>query len=291
MAKKRGKRFYRTIQRPITFRGVGVHTGDDTAVILNPSDHGITFSKKGLEGKVVHASIDNVIDTVHGTSIGDGGITFRMVEHLLATLFAHEIDGAHIVVENGDEIPILDGSALPIVEALEGTAIVNREAVETPALVEVKEPFHLFHKESFLAVYPASQCSITYFISYREYPELTQAKTVVVEPELFKREISPARTYAFLEWIEPLQKKGLIKGGSLENSLVYSRDGFLNTDPLRFSDELVRHKILDFMGDLSLLRKRIQGHFVIMCGGHSAHIGFLKALEEQIILNERDGSD
>ncbi len=289
MGKKPHKRPYRTIQRAVSFSGVGVHTGDDTTVTLTPSDQGITFSKKGLEENRVHASIDNVLDTVHGTSIGDGKVAFRMVEHLLATLFAKGIDGAHIEVENGNEIPILDGSALPVVEALKATEIVNRKGVVPGEPIIVQKPFYLSTRGSFLAVYPASQCSITYFISYPEYPELTQVKTVTVEPAIFEEEIAPARTYAFLEWIEPLKKQGLIKGGSLQNSLVYAKDGFLNPEPLRFSDELVRHKILDFLGDLSLFTKRVQGHFVILCGGHSAHIAFLRAFKEHLSMDEGDG--
>ncbi len=287
MARITHKRSYRTIQQPVTFRGVGVHTGADTSVTLHPSDHGITFSKRGCENALINATIDNVLDTVHGTSIGNGEISFSMVEHLLGTLFANEIDGVNIIVENGNEIPILDGSALPLVQMLKGTEIIRREAVELSDAVIVRKPFHITHKGSFLAVYPAPQCGITYFISYKEYPELTQQKTVVVEPALFEEEIAPARTYAFLEWVEPLRKQGLIKGGSLENSLVYSKDGFLNPDPLRFQDELVRHKILDFLGDLSLFGKRIQGHFVILCGGHTAHIAFLRALKQEILLNRQ----
>jgi UDP-3-O-[3-hydroxymyristoyl] N-acetylglucosamine deacetylase len=280
---------YRTLKSPVSFRGVGVHTGTDTVVTINPFDHGISFSRNGCESTLIEASIDNVLDTVHGTSIGNGQISFRMVEHLLATLFANEIDGAHIIVENGDEIPILDGSALPLVQMLKGTEIIRREGLKVSDVLTVREPFHFTQRESFLGVFPAPQCTITYFISYQEYPELTQLKTVVVDPRFFEEEIAPARTYAFLEWIEPLQKQGLIKGGSLENSLVYSKDGFLNPGPLRFQDELVRHKILDFLGDLSLFGKRIQGHFIVVCGGHTAHIAFLRALRQHIGANHYSG--
>lgn len=249
---------------------------------LNPSDEGIVFCKGDCKSPAVSATIANVLDTVHGTSIGSGEASFRMVEHLLGTLYAHGIDGVRIVVERGDELPILDGSALPIVQALRETDTVRREAVAPSTALVVDEPFHYTHKGSILAVYPATRLGISYFISYRQYPELTQQKTVAVDPAGFDAEIAPARTYAFLEWIEPLQKQGLIKGGSLENSLVYGKDGFINPGPLRFNDELVRHKILDFLGDLSLFGQRITGHFVIICGGHTSHVAFLNALKQRI---------
>jgi UDP-3-O-acyl N-acetylglucosamine deacetylase len=288
MEKRVRKRPFRTIKRSVTFRGVGVHTGIDTAVTLHPSEGRTVFSKKGKETILIGASIDNVLDTVHGTSIGNGAVTFRMVEHLLGALYAQQIDGVHVVVENGDEIPILDGSALPVVQSLKKAGTMQRDGIEATEDVRIEAPFQVSVGGSFLGVYPASQCAVTYFISYQEYPELTQLKTVIVEPRVFEKEIAPARTFAFMEWVEPLQKKGLIKGGSLENSLVYSKEGFLNPGPLRFEDELVRHKILDFLGDLALLEKRIQGHFIIVCGGHTAHIAFLNGLKRELGIVSRD---
>lgn len=287
MARKAAERSYRTVQDCVTFRGVGVHTGTETTVTIHPSDHGITLSKSDHKGISVNASIENVLDTVHGTSIGNGQIRFQMVEHLLATLYAMEIDGAHIIVENGDELPIMDGSALPLVQVLKRTKVINREGIEPTGSVVVRTPFHMSEGNSYLAVYPAPECTISYFINYKDYPELTQLRTAEVGPSIFETEIAPARTYAFFEWIEPLKRQGLIKGGSLENSLVYSKDGFMNPGPLRFRDELVRHKILDFIGDLSLYGSRIQGHFMIICGGHTAHISFLKALKEHLSTCEK----
>jgi UDP-3-O-[3-hydroxymyristoyl] N-acetylglucosamine deacetylase len=281
MENKRERRSYTTIQQSVTFRGVGVHTGVETLVTLNPWDAGIVFTKRDRKDVIIPASIESVLNTVHGTSLGNSEISIGMVEHLLATLFAYGINGAKIVVENGSEMPILDGSALPLVEMLRGTKIVNRERIEPPDCMVVKKPFLFTHKESFLAVYPAPELTITYFISYAKYPELTQVRSIVITSKSFEKEIAAARTYAFLEWIEPLRAQGLIKGGNLENSLVYSSDGFLNAS-LRFPDEPVRHKILDFIGDLSLFGKKIIGHFVVLCGGHTAHIAFLKALARQL---------
>lgn len=270
---------------PITFDGVGVHSGLKTRVELLPSDKGFSFMKKGADDTKVEASVDNVLSTFHGTTIGNEKTSFGMVEHLLGTLLGLELDGATVVLEKGNEVPILDGSALPIVKKLNkvGTTESNIKGEESKLFM--KKPFTFNFRNSFLGVYPSHKLVISYFISYENYPELTQMRTVEITPEKFTREIAPARTFAFLEWVEPLKEQGLIKGGSLENSLVYSRKGLLNKTSLRFTDEFVRHKILDFLGDLSLLQRRVSGHFIIICGGHTAHIAFLKALKNFICLS------
>ncbi len=277
------KRIHRTIQQPITFEGIGVHSGAMTKVTLRPSADGIYFRKRGENaGVCVAASLDNVTDTVHGTTLGSSNVSFAVVEHLLAALYSLEIDGVEVILE-GDELPIMDGSALPFVKILDGIRIVEEQPERVHDDIVIKYPLNYEHKGSFLAVFPSPEFTISYFISYKDYPELTQMKTMVMSPEYFVREIAPARTFAFLEWVEPLQKQGLIKGGSLENSLVYSKNGFLNPSSLRFADELVRHKILDFLGDISLLKRRVIGHFVILCGGHTAHIDFFKKLKKELI--------
>jgi len=277
-----GKRIYRTIQNSVTLNGIGVHSGIKTRVKLLPSDEGISFIKKENDATKIIASIDNVVNTVHGTTIGNGTVSFGMVEHLLGALLGFEIDGMTIVFEKGDELPILDGSALPIVEKFRNIKIIEKKVVKRDNEVIIDKPFLFNFGKSHLALYPSPKLVISYFINYENYPELTQMKTVEVTQEHFVKEIAPARTYAFHEWVEPLRKQGLIKGGSLENSLVYSKKGLLNKTPLRFKDEFVRHKILDFIGDLLLLEKRVVGHFVILCGGHTAHIAFLKQLKKII---------
>lgn len=275
------KGIYKTIQFPVTFKGIGVHSGIKTSVDLLPSDKGISFMKKGNDDITVCASIDNVMSTVHGTTIGNGKTSFGMIEHLLGTLLGFDIDGVTIVLEKGDEIPILDGSAIQIVEKLKKIMIVEKNIAQKNKELIIKRPFSFNFGKSFFAVYPSPKLVISYLISYEDYPELTQMQTLDVTLESFIKEIAPARTYAFLEWVEPLRKQGLIKGGSLENSLVYSKEGILNKTPLRFKDEFVRHKILDFLGDLSLLGRKIIGHFVVLCGGHTSHIAFLKQLKEE----------
>ncbi len=273
------RKSYKTIKSPVTFDGIGVHSGEKSRIELIPSTDGVIFMKRGEEQTKVIASVDNVVSTEHGTTIGNGEVSFRMVEHVLAALTGFDIDGVTIVVDNGDEIPILDGSALLIAEKLKDIAFVEGGNANKKPLVIIENPFVTNVGKSFLGVYPSPKLVISYFISYDKYPELTQMKTVLVTPEVFIKEIAPARTYAFAEWVEPLRKRGLIKGGNLDNSVVYSKDGILNRTPLRFDDEFVRHKILDFLGDLSLLGSKIIGHFVVVCGGHSSHITFLKQLE------------
>jgi len=273
------KRIRRKLTKPIIFSGIGVHTGERTNVRFLPASDGIYFTRNGRNDIKIEASIQNVVDSFHGTTIGNGTINFSMVEHILASLFAFGIDSVIIETEGGYEIPILDGSAAEIAEKL-NNAVVESHMDNDNDTVVIEDPFIYNNEDKFCAVYPSTKFIVSYLISYKNYPELTQMKTIEITKDKFVTEIAPARTYAFLEWVEPLKKHGLIKGGTLENSLVYSKDGLLNKTPLRFPDEFVRHKILDFIGDLSLLKKRIIGHFVVLCGGHTTHIAFLKALKK-----------
>jgi UDP-3-O-[3-hydroxymyristoyl] N-acetylglucosamine deacetylase len=269
---------YRTIGSPVVFEGVGVHSGIRSRVELFPSQDGISFMKKGSEDTRITPTLDNVIDTTHGVRIGNSTHSFHMVEHLLGSLFAFNIDGVSIVVENGEELPILDGSAKIIAEKLKSVEVKERERGEERVEINILTPFSCSVGNSFLSVYPSDRLVVSYFISYERYPEVTQTETVTITPENFVQEIAPARTFAFLEWVKPLQEKGLIKGGNLDNSLVWSEEGLMNSAPLRYETEFVRHKILDFLGDISLLGVRVVGHFVILCGGHTSHIEFAKKL-------------
>lgn len=271
---------YRTISSPIVLEGIGIHSGIQAKIELLPSENGIWFMKKGREESCTSASIENVINTTHGISIGNGEDSYSMVEHLLASLFALNVDGISVVVEEGDELPIFDGSARTIAEKLKSKGFEEIDTNQRKDDIHITTPFTCTIDGSFLSVYPSDKLVVSYFISYEKYPEVTQAETLAITPEIFLTEIAPARTFAFLEWVKPLQERGLIKGGNLDNSLVYSEDGLLNTTPLRYETEFVRHKILDFLGDFSLLGRRIIGHFVIICGGHTSHIEFAKKLRD-----------
>lgn len=253
-----------------------------TSVEVIPNGSGISFEKKGEPHSTVLASLDNVLDTTHGTTIGKKDISYSMVEHIVGTFYACNIDNITVVLDGGNEIPILDGSALPLVNKLKDAGLVEKREDNNREDIFIKSSFEFQKQNSFLGVYPSIDQVISYLISYKGYPELTQMKTVKVTPRNFEKEVAPARTYALLEWVEALKQRGLIKGGSLKNSLVYSEEGLLNESPLRFEDECVRHKILDFLGDLSLFGKRIIGHFVVLRGGHTAHIEFLKYLKRTL---------
>lgn len=275
------KRIYRTIQNAFSFDGIGVHSGKKTNVEIIPSEGNIRFMKKGVDDSQVEACIDNVKDTVHGTSIAKGEFCFRTVEHLLGTLFAFEIQGVTVVLEKGEEIPILDGSAEPIMRKLQAAKIIEKDGIFDTETLQIDSPLAYSDRKCFISVFPCPSLRISYLISYDNYPELTQMRTFEVTTQNFVNEIASARTYAFLEWVQPLREKGLIKGGSFKNALVYSKDGLVNETPLRYDDEFVRHKILDFLGDLSLLCSRVTGHFVVLRGGHTTHIEFLKQLRNQ----------
>jgi UDP-3-O-[3-hydroxymyristoyl] N-acetylglucosamine deacetylase len=279
---KKSKRIFRSISSPLTFSGIGVHSGIRTSVEIIPEGSGISFKKKGEPDSTVRVSLDNILDTTHGTTIGNKNTSYSMIEHILGTLYAYSINNITVVLDGGNEVPILDGSALELVNKLKDAGLVEKGEDNNHRDLFIKSSFEFQHQHSFLGVYPSPYQVVSYFISYKGYPQLTQMKTIRVTPQNFEKEVAPARTYALLEWVEALKQRGLIKGGSLENSLVYSEKGLLNESPLRFEDECVRHKILDFLGDLSLFGRRLIGHFVILRGGHTAHVEFLKYLKSKV---------
>ncbi|XP_057834241.2 probable UDP-3-O-acyl-N-acetylglucosamine deacetylase 1, mitochondrial isoform X5 [Cryptomeria japonica] len=256
VAWKRTGQLQRTISRGFSKAGVGLHSGDEAVVRVLPAMAG--EGRYFIIGKCrvrVPASTIHLSDTTLSVHIGKGGTSVRTVEHLLSALEGMGIDNCRIEIEGANEVPILDGSALEWVEAIEeaGTCIAKNNFgmdVEKMALI-VCEPFHVMKGESFVAVYPAASTRITYGIDFQQ--------------------------------VEQLRTAGLIKGGSIDNALVCSiTKGWVNP-PLRFSDEPCRHKILDLVGDLSLCAQDgHQGlpiaHIIAFKASHELHTQFANAL-------------
>jgi len=258
----------RTLKGEIGCTGIGLHTGEKVRIQIRPApcDTGIRFVRTDLDDHpMIEARFDNVFDTTLATSIGRNGCRVATIEHLMASFYGLGIDNA-VVELNGPEVPIMDGSSAPFVFLLKSAGIKEQKALKQ--FIVVTKTLKLDDGDRSIYVYPSKELKITYTIDF-EHPLLrNQEYELRFSGGDFVREISRARTFGFLRDVEALKANGLAKGGSLDNAVVVDDFRILNEDGLRFEDEFVRHKILDFIGDLSLVRFPIIGHFVVRKSGH-----------------------
>lgn len=269
-------RLQRTIKKEASFHGIGLHTGKYAAVKLKPAprDTGIVFYRID-KGAIIKASINSVIDTAFATTIGFDGAKIRTVEHLLAAAAGLGIDNLYIEVD-GPEIPILDGSSVDLVGIILDAGIAKQG--KKISFIKINSPVVYEDSHSRIAALPYDGMRISYYINFGHRTVGYQELSLDINEENFVREIAPARTFGFLRDVEMLRAKGMAKGGSLDNAVVVGEDGILNATGLRFSDEFVRHKIMDTIGDMSLIGLPIQGHIMLEKAGHTANLKFLKKL-------------
>ncbi|MGB9714974.1 MAG: UDP-3-O-acyl-N-acetylglucosamine deacetylase [Thermodesulfovibrionales bacterium] len=273
-------RLQKTIKQEVSFEGIGLHTGQYSKVYLKPAqrDSGIIFTKttRGGDKKIsIKASVNSVIDTAFSTTIGYNGVKIRTVEHILAALSGLGIDNVIIEV-TGQEIPILDGSSIELTKIILQAGIA-KQGKKRPYL-RITRPIIFSDGNSEIAVFPYNGRRVTYRIHFNHHLLGEQNLSLDLTEESFIKEIAPARTFGFLKDVEYLRANGYAKGGSIENAIILGRDGILNSSGLRFKDEFVRHKILDLIGDLSLIGLPIYGHIFASKAGHSTNHRFLKKL-------------
>src|SRR5213596_4272153 len=273
--------FQHTVGKTASFSGTALHTGDKVTLKLHPApvDHGIKFKRKDLQDEpTIDAKIENLKMVERATTIGEGSVRVHTVEHILAALSAMGVDNA-IVEMDANEPPIGDGSAQPYVELIKKAGIVAQEAPRR--VFDVREPIHVETKTgSLLVILPDPKFRISCTQAGPE-GQFTQFFSTEITPAIFEREIAPARTFVFYEDVQALMDKNLIKGGSLENAIVVRGEAVLSKEPLRFGDEFVRHKILDIIGDLALVGRRIRGHVVAVKPGHAANAELARALARE----------
>lgn len=266
-----------TLARAAHCEGIGLHTGHLSSMAFRPAppNTGLVFRRVDLPGTpVVPADIDHVQGTERGTTIGIGDIQVHTVEHVLAALYALEIDNCYIDV-NAPEPPVDDGSSRTFATVLEAAGRVEQPAEREE--YRVAEPFAWSLGPVAISVTPADELRVSYEISY-EHPVIgDQGASWSVTPSTFLEEIAPARTYCFLHDVEALKAAGLIRGGSLDNAIVIGDETVLNEE-LRYPDEFVRHKLIDLLGDLALFGKRLRGHVSAVRAGHTAHVAFVRQL-------------
>lgn len=269
----------KTICRESSYKGIGLHTGNLTTMrfIPAPPDSGVTFVRLDLPGKpAVPANIDHVIGVVRGTSLGINGTQIHTVEHTCSAIFGLGIDNLMIELDS-NEPPVADGSARPILEALQSGGIMEQDR---PKRIYIpKEPFIYRSNETTISLEPGEELSITCRLIF-DHPMIgNQEASFSIDAETYSREIAGARTFCFDYEVEALKRKGLARGGSLDNAVVVGMNRIHNKEMnLRYPDEFVRHKILDFIGDLSLFGMPVQGKITAVKTGHGHNINFVREL-------------
>jgi len=270
----------RTLMNEVGCTGIGLHTGEKVKINIRPApaDSGIKFIRTDLKGHPeVEVRFDNVFDTTLATTIGTNGCKVSTIEHLMAAFFGLGIDNA-VVELDGPEVPIMDGSAAPFVFLIKSGDV--REQKSPKQFIVIKKPFKVDDGNRSVCIYPSKELKITYMIDFQHPLLRNQEYELNFSGRDFVREISTARTFGFMKDVETLKKNGFARGGSLDNAVVIDDFRIINEDGLRFDDEFVRHKILDFIGDISIVGSSIIGHFVVKKSGHFLNQHMLRKLME-----------
>lgn len=301
-----------TLKSAVSISGTGLHTGVYVDMILNPANagFGIQFQRIDLAGQpVIKADCDLVTDTSRGTTLEDKGARVSTVEHVLAALSGMGIDNCLIEI-NGPEIPIMDGSSSPFVEIIEEAGILEQEATKLWYTLDSNITYYDEEKRVEMIAMPAIEYQITTLIDFNS-PVLGTQHASLKHLKNFKTEIAPCRTFSFLHELEMLLDNNLIKGGDINNAIVivdkpisepemerlakaFGREkievksgGYLNNLELRFLNEPARHKLLDIVGDLTLIGTPIKAHIIANRPGHAANVAFARKIKQHIKKNKQ----
>lgn len=271
----------RTLAQSASLSGVALHTGGSVTLTLHPApaNHGYKFRRVDLPDEpTIDAKAIHVKTVERSTTLVEGNAKIHTVEHILSALSGMRVDNA-LIEMNANEPPIGDGSALPYVDLIKRAGIVELEVPRVS--FETSEPIHFESQNgSMMTFFPDTHFRIS-CTQVGPQGRFTQYLSLEITPEVYEKEIAPARTFVFYEEVKELMEKGLIKGGSLENALVVRGDSVLSKEPLRFPDEFVRHKILDIIGDLALVGRPLQGHVVAIRPGHGPNTELARAITKR----------
>ena len=270
-----------TLNGPASYSGIGLHSGNRVTMTFLPAppNTGIRFRRVDLEGKPeIEARAENVAENNRSTTLAKGNTRIHTVEHVLATFAGYGIDNA-IVELDANEPPIADGSAREYCKMVQSAGIVPQD--ERREAYTVTAPIELEMGDTMMTLFPDEGFKIS-CTSADKQGRFTQFYSLELSPTTWERDLAHARTFCFFEEIEYLINNGLIKGGSLENAVVIRDDAVLTTEPLRYPDEFVRHKILDIVGDLSLLGRPLRGHLVAVKPNHAANCELVRRVLAQM---------
>ena len=269
------------LNRPATFSGIGLHSGNrvNMTILPAPANSGVRFRRVDLDGKPeIEARVENVSETNRSTTLARGNLKVHTVEHVLAALAGFEIDNA-IVELDANEPPIADGSSREFCKIIQTAGV--KELPEKKEFFTPSEPIELRLGETTMTLFPDDVFKIT-CTSADKKGRFTQFYSTEVNPKSWEKELAHARTFGFYEEIEFLIKNNLIKGGSLENAIVIRDDAVLTTEPMRYPEEFVRHKMLDIVGDLSLLGMPVRGHLIAVKPSHAANCEMVRQIVAQM---------
>jgi UDP-3-O-[3-hydroxymyristoyl] N-acetylglucosamine deacetylase/3-hydroxyacyl-[acyl-carrier-protein] dehydratase len=297
----------RTITKPVTMTGKGLHTGNKTTLTFKPANpnSGICFRRMDVEGcPVIPADIEHVIDNFRDTTLGLGKVHIRQVEHVLAAVYGLDIDNIMIELDS-NEPPVGDGSAMPFVKILKKAGFIEQDSPRDYLEIDETITYTDKSKGIDMVVFPSDELRITFMVDYQNPALGTQYTSMYSLPDEFVSEFAPARTFCFLHEVEELHDQGLIQGGDLNNAVVIvdrqlSREelksladrfgldeevalgtnGILGGNKLRFYNEPVRHKTLDLIGDLALLGVPLKAHVMGARSGHAAHVELIKEIRK-----------
>lgn len=270
--------YQKTVKKASSVSGLGLHTGSKATLTFQPApaNSGIRFFRTDLPGRPsVNALVDHVKETQRGTTLEENGVSVHTVEHVLAALTGFGIDNCCVELE-GPEPPILDGSSREFAAALEGAGTESLKAKRNVFAPE--SPVFFQQDGTSIVILPSDKLRISCTIQFPNQRLESQHLTFDLEEGSFVRELASARTFCFYEEVKPLMDAGLIKGGSLECAVVIRDDEILSKEALRYRDEFVRHKILDILGDITLLGQPVQGHIIAVRPGHAANVALTKKL-------------
>ncbi len=266
----------KTIARAITSGGFGLHSGEYAEMTLSPYDSGIVFKRNGVE---IPAIPENVIDTRLNTTLGTGGVSIATVEHLMSALYGMGITDCMIEI-SGDEIPSMDGSALPFVQMIQAAEVKELDGETKPIVID--KPMSVEGEHAWIKVDPG-MFSLSYEISFDNVAIGRQ--TYMYEGKGYVQEIAPARTFGLLSDVKDMVSMGFALGGGFHNALIFNDNKPLNPDGRRFKDECIRHKVLDMLGDLWLLGRPVLGGFHAYRANHGLHVAM--ALKVKEVAHER----
>jgi len=269
-----------TIRNTVRCTGIGLHSGKQVEMVLRPApeDTGILFALRSGSGtSFLSPKPRLVVDTGLATSLGNGHDHIATVEHLLASVRGLGIDNIRIEVQ-GRELPIMDGSAASFVYLLNQAGL--RRQSKARKVLAVTKPIVFERDGKFIKATPHDGFAVDYTIQFAHPLIGRQNLSMEVTPDLFSTDLAKARTFGFLREVEYLHANGLALGGNLDNAVVLDEFGVLNTDGLRYPDEFVRHKLLDFVGDMAVMGLPLQGRFEVFASGHGLNNSFLRYLED-----------
>ena len=271
-------RLQQTLANSVSCSGVGLHSGQPVTMTLRPAppNTGVVFvNRNGHAGASLTASVEHLVPTELCTAISGNGFQVKTIEHVLAALAGLNVDNVYVELDAG-EAPVMDGSSAPFVRLIQSAGIVSQNRHQ--AYLKITRPLEVVDGSRRVRIEPCATPRISYTIQYDHPLIKTQTYSYEHSAKAFEFEIAEARTFGFLQEVEALWARGLGRGGNLENTVVLSNDGILNESGLRFADEFVRHKVLDLVGDFSLLGVPFIGHLIGDRSGHALHTSLVKEI-------------